>query len=54
MRVAALRSHLRRHPPLQAMVQAYLGIEPAGDIPREQTDEEIEAELQQLGAMGLL
>lgn len=35
------------------MVQAYLGIEPA-EPARDQTDEEIEAELQQLSAMGLL
>jgi len=30
-RLAAFRRHWRRSPPLQAMVQAYLGIEPQED-----------------------
>jgi hypothetical protein len=30
-RLAAFRRHWRRSPPLQAMVQAYLGVEPQED-----------------------
>lgn len=34
-RYAALQRHLRRSPPLQTMVQAYLGIEPQEDPARD-------------------
>lgn len=52
-RLKALQDHFRRHPPVQAMVQAYLGIEPSEPALVEQTDEEIEAEFQQLQRCGL-
>lgn len=52
-RLMALRDHFRRHPPVQAMVQAYLDIEPSEETPAEQTDEEIEAEFQSLARLGL-
>jgi hypothetical protein len=43
-RLAAFRRHWRRSPPLQAMVQAYLGIEPQED-PEPLTPENEEAAL---------
>lgn len=52
-RLKALQDHFRRHPPVQAMVQAYLDIEPSEGPPAEQTDEEIEAEFQSLTRLGL-
>ena len=33
-RLLAMNRHWRQHPPLQAMVQAYLGIKPPTDTPR--------------------
>lgn len=53
-RLRALRDHFRRHPPVQAMVQAYLDIEPSEETPTDQTDEEIEAELRSLARRGLV
>ena len=53
-RIKALQDELRQRPTLQAMVQAYLGIEPT-DLgpPPEQTDDEIEAEFAALVRRGL-
>ncbi len=53
-RLLALKEQFRRHPPLQSMVQAYMEIEPAEDAPKDQSDEEIEAEIERLAASGLL
>lgn len=53
-RLMALQDHFRRHPPVQAMVQAYLDIEPSEQAPTEQTDEEIEAEFRSLSRLGLV
>lgn len=54
-RIKALQDELRQRPSLQAMVQAYLGIEPADQgPPPEQTDEEIEAEFAALANRGLM
>lgn len=52
-RVKALQDHYRRHPSMQAMVQAYLDIEVDEDPPTDQSDEEIEAEFQRLQALGM-
>jgi hypothetical protein len=53
-RLKALQEQFRRHPPVQSMVQAYLEIEPADEPPTDQSDEEIEAEIDQLMASGLV
>lgn len=54
-RIKALQDELRERPPVQAMVQAYLGVEPGhAGPPPEQTDDEIEAEFAALARSGLL
>ena len=45
---------MRRHPPVQAMVQGYLGIESASAPAVDQTDAEIEAEFASLAQLGLM
>lgn len=45
---------MRRHPPVQAMVQSYLGIEPPSAPIVDQTEEEIEAEFANLARRGLM
>lgn len=54
-RLAALQREFQSRPPVQAMVQAYLGIETAsGPPPVDQSDDEIEAEFAALARRGLI
>lgn len=52
-RLAGLQGHMRQYPPVQAMVQAYLGIEGVAPGETDQSDDEIEADLKGLQMMGL-
>lgn len=53
-RLRALQDQYRQHPPVQAMVQAYMEIEPSDSLQEDWSDEEIEAEIEQLVAAGLV
>jgi len=53
-RLKALQDQYRLHPPVQAMVQAYMEIEPSEGPQEDWSDDEIEAEIEQLVAAGLV